>query len=328
MSLEAEFAKRCSLASEADVGSDSALESASCQLSLSLPYCQYLMIRMLRAAADAEADVTTATTADDISARWQPQHNVYTVFCETWHAASLATLTNADIANAWRLADYLLLDAACCACLADVATQRQLRTGVPNALLSVLHADRVCVRLEAALALLSDSLEYAGRVEESKGVVIDTPRVVRGLDVPTTPHLMRVAARWGHLHLLLLGRAAGLALQIGLVLAAASNGQLRLLRQLQRLGSPWGESAIWFANFSGHSDTAARWLLACGEPVLSTWPLMGFNYGRLALLQWAWRCGRLPRKFLPQLRTSIAESEESAEPGMLEWLNSLLSEGH
>ena len=55
---------------------------------------------------------------------WDHSHkNKWTVFCTTWHPGTLARLSDADLAEAWRLADYLYLDESCSSVLQDVAVQ-------------------------------------------------------------------------------------------------------------------------------------------------------------------------------------------------------------
>jgi hypothetical protein len=119
--MEARLLQRSSLA-EAGVDGEALLEGAATGTSLSVPYCQYLVSVLM------EATVTAADPAID-----HPQLNDYTVFCDTWHAASLARLSDADLANAWRLAEYLLLSADCFRCLDEVTAQRRIRSaGVVN----------------------------------------------------------------------------------------------------------------------------------------------------------------------------------------------------
>src|SRR4051812_943480 len=95
---------------EAGVVASAALECAASELSLSSPYCRYLASTMSECVA-ALSDSTQE----------QPQSNQFSVFSQTWHASSLARLSDADVANVWRLAEYLLLDADCVACLLDIA---------------------------------------------------------------------------------------------------------------------------------------------------------------------------------------------------------------
>jgi hypothetical protein len=71
-----------------------------------------------------ETDAPVAAAALQRASSWFATNDVYTVFAETWHADSLARLSDADLANLWRLADYLMLDEACLKCLEDVVVQR------------------------------------------------------------------------------------------------------------------------------------------------------------------------------------------------------------
>jgi hypothetical protein len=156
---------------EACVTGQALLEGAAVGTSLSLPYCRYLVSTLL------EAVVTASDKIID-----QPQKNIFTVFAETWHAASLAHLSDADIANAWRLVDYLMLDAACVRCLEDVTVQRQARSGVANQLITA-PIRNVIKRLSFLTALLS--------------VPVVTPlAIARGVDVPDAHRLFETAL-WG-----------------------------------------------------------------------------------------------------------------------------------
>jgi hypothetical protein len=126
---------------EAGATGDALLEGAAAGTTLSLPYCRCLasaLLEAVRAASDESLD--------------QPQFNKLTIFAETWHATTLARLSDADIANLWRLADYLMLDATCFRCLEDVAVQREVRSGVPNRLLSLgpANKDKITRRVMAS----------------------------------------------------------------------------------------------------------------------------------------------------------------------------------
>jgi hypothetical protein len=177
--METRLLQRSGLA-DAGVDGEALLEGAATATSLRLPYCRYLVSALLDAVA-AAAD----PTAD------QPQLIDYTVFCATWHAASLARLSDADLANAWRLAEYLLLDGACSSCLEDVVVQRALRSGTANQLLPyrvMAPGGGVATRTSAIRDREGFSYNHL-----FVGDRVLFERVARGLDVPTALTI-RVAA--------------------------------------------------------------------------------------------------------------------------------------
>jgi hypothetical protein len=162
--MEARLLQRSGLA-EAGVDGEALLEGAATATSLSVPYCQYLVSVLMEAtvaAADPELE--------------QPQLNDLTVFCETWHAASLARLSDADLANAWRLAEYLLLDGACFKSLEDVVVQRALRSGTANQLLPYL-----VMAPGGGVATRTSTIHGRATCYGSAAHI----RAARGLDVPT-----------------------------------------------------------------------------------------------------------------------------------------------
>src|SRR4051812_13529320 len=80
---------------DAGVDADAAVEGAAAGLSMSLHYCGYL--------ASMISDAVTAGVGSG-HVHWLPHNNAWSVFCDSWHASSLARLSDADLANAWRLA--------------------------------------------------------------------------------------------------------------------------------------------------------------------------------------------------------------------------------
>jgi hypothetical protein len=152
--MEAFFLQRSSVA-EAGVTGEALLEGAATGTTLALPYCRYLLTALL--------DAVSAASDETI---YQPQLNKRTVFADTWYEGSLARLANADIANLWRLTDYLMLDTACLKCLEDVIVQRQLRSGIVNQLLpaSAISPGR-----------RADMLTFVGLSRVAKGLAVPTP---------------------------------------------------------------------------------------------------------------------------------------------------------
>jgi hypothetical protein len=241
-----------------------------------LPYCRYLLTTLLESIA----------TAADASLE-QPHLNKYTVFSDTWHAASLARLGDADIASLLRLADYLMLDAACGGCLEDVVVQRQARTGVLNRLIAV-HNVTITKRLR--------------EISEAQcGLFNPVPHLARGIVVPVNTNATFTTAKWGHWDLLLQAQAAGVAWDDNVTWGAACGGHLRLLQQLRQAGCPWHSYVVQSACQQGH-DGLAIWALEHGAPTFDGWLAKATLCGRLPVLQWAWSRGRLPTGNIPVLR--------------------------
>jgi hypothetical protein len=222
----------------------------------------------------------------------------------------LARLSDADLANAWRLAEYLLLDGACFTCLEDVVVQRALRTGTDNQLLPSLvmaHLGVIAVRT-AALRQLATYHYFAAH-----------DRVARGLDVPTGALKMAIAAKWGHWDMLLQARAAGVPWNEDVTNCAARGGHLRLLQQLRQAGCPWNNFVVWGACEQGH-DKLAVWALDNGAPTFSYWLGDAAQRGRLTALRWAQSKARLSTADIPLLREVAAKAGHNA---VVAWLDRL-----
>jgi hypothetical protein len=260
---------------EAGVTVESLLEGAAAGMRMSAPYCKHLVSVLLDAVAE-EAELPVSEL---------PQLNYFTVFAETWHAASLARLSDADIANAWHLADYLMLDAACVVCLEDVVVQRQARSGVANRLIAV-PSNNVNKRVAEVMEALS--LSCANQC------------VARGIVVPGYKNI-DTAASWGHWDLLLQARAAGVEWDTYLTHCAACAGHLRMLQQLLEAGCPWSPFVVPSAVDNGNSSLAIL-ALEHGAPTFDDWLSYTARCGCLPVLQWAWSHGRLPAETIPELR--------------------------
>jgi hypothetical protein len=282
---------------EAGVTGDALLEGAAAGTSLSLPYCRYLLTALLEA----------VTMAADVSFD-QPQHNTYTVFSDTWHAASLARLSDADIANAWRLSDYLMLDAACVGCLEDMILQRQARSGVANQLVAVPSHG-----VSKRLSNIPRELSYLPASER---------RVHRGIAVPGDVEMI-FAALWGHWDTLLQAHAAGVAWGVDATAGAAFGGHLRLIQRLRQAGCPWCGAIVEYACRNGHSKLAI-WALEHGAPTYESWLSCAAGYGCVPVLQWAWRHRWLHAVNIPRVRQQASEEGQSH---VVAWLDEVVASG-
>jgi hypothetical protein len=282
---------------EAGVAGNEVLEGAAAATSLSLPYCRYLLTALL--------DSVTGTEDASLD---QPQLNMFTVFAETWHAASLARLSDADIANVWRLTDYLMLDAACVGCLEDVSVQRQARSNVANRLITA-SLETVNTRLKAITEALSElpfpQLMY---------------HVARGVSVPADNNRM-AAAMWGHWDLLQQARAAGAAWNKRTASSAAYGGHLHLLRQLRQAGCPWDTDVVDFATAGRHYKLAV-WALENGAPISDDLLPDAARSACLPVLQWACANKLLPNDRIPTLRK---QAHAAKHRDVVTWLDSLLT---
>jgi hypothetical protein len=298
--MEALLQQRSGLA-EAGVDGQALLEGAATGTTLALPYCRYLVTMLLQA-------VTAAS--DEAMDSDQPQLNAYTVFCQTWHEETLARLSNADIANLWRLVGYLMLDAACLTCLEDVVVQRHVRSGRHNTLLptgAIVEGSAIVQRPRAILARTWYNEWH-------------TSRVARGLEVPVFTELQE-AATWGHWDLLQQARAAGAPWTRNITIGAVLGGHLRLLQQLRQAGCPWDFDVVENACKGGHTKLAI-WALENNAPRGVFWREYAALWCRPAVLQWARSHDALPDDYVPSLieliRVAVVKNAAVAT-----WLGSL-----
>jgi hypothetical protein len=289
---------------ELSITAEALLDAAAAGTSLALHYCRYLLTALLdavSAASDAAID--------------RPEVNLYTVFATTWHKGTLSHLSNADIANLWRLADYLLLDAACFGCLEDVLVQRQVRSGINNSLrfptANLRRVDVVCIRTSEILQHL-------------RNLYWPSDRVARGVDAPVDRYSMSTAASWGHCDwgLLLQSRARGVEWLLAATSGAAIGGHLGLLQQLRHEGCPWDESVIKRGCLMGHSRLVI-WAVEHYAPCPQSWLCYAAHGGCLAVLQWAQDRGLLPAEEVPNLKSAAAVSLSSTRGTIIEWLDKL-----
>jgi hypothetical protein len=258
----------------AGVTGQALLEGASSGTALSLPYCRYLVSALMEAVAGA-ADESLD----------QPQLNYRTVFAETWHAASLALLSDADISNLWRVADYLMLDTVCITCLEDILVQRPSRTNldISCALLGQLSpsaATRISMRVRRIREQAATHPYAAHRA------------AVRGIDVPVDSYEMMMAAAWGHEGLIQMAHAQGVAWGEHITAHAARGGHLRVLQLLRQYGCPWSERTV-YVSMREHPKIAV-WALDNGAPVTPNCTAAAFHYGCLPVIQWLRDHGHLP----------------------------------
>jgi hypothetical protein len=319
--MEDRLLQRSGLA-EAGVSGANIVEGAATGTSLSLPYCGYLL--------SVHMDAVTLAAEED---RDQPQLNVYTVFAKTWHADSLARLSDADLANLWRLADYLMLDEACLKCLEDVVVQRQARTGIANTLLCdrppslltaaltgvtayvLLYATATLTGVPARVFFIRQRLT-SPRVSNN---LPDYDRVALGLQPPHSRYLMSEAAFWGHVGLIRQARAAGVGWDACVPAHAAAGGHLRLLQFLRQEGCPWDSGTCALAIIGQH-PTMAIWALENGAPTERSWLSKAARWGCLPVLQWAHARGRLPADAVAELKSRANDGSHAA---VLAWLEQL-----
>jgi hypothetical protein len=311
---------------------DVVLESASIGMSINLQYCTYLVSVLGDAIRVA---IAASGESDHLSLKWS-------VFCTTWHGETLARLSDADIANAWRLADYVLLDATCFRCLQDVVVQRRARAG--STLPVALNGDIVGYpsyswhlklgkrSLLEELMLPNQSLESFAHEEcdfkqldlrvESIWDDLDLYRysnLPNGTETPKAYYALCVAAKWGHEELVMRSYAE-LWLKLSLTgrdlsavaKHAAIGGHLRLLQRLRQAGCPWSSSIVYSAGARGHTSLAL-WALENGAPFGSgIRESMDFSAavagGCLPVLEWLHSKGRLPSSYVSFLRREASSS--------------------
>jgi hypothetical protein len=303
----------------ADAGNmmDDLLQGAAAALSLTTPYCWYL----------AAAQSAAAAAASDQALR-QPQRNHFTVFAETWHAASLAHLADVDIANAWRLADYLLLDEACLQCLEDVMVQRLLRTDP-----SRTHLISLLTPFEIPAFSISRSANICRRTTAVDNDLIRAEydcryQVARGIRAPRAQvrDELKIAAEWGHWRLMQPGTDAHAEAaprwDFRTTAAAAWAGQLQVLQMLRRHGCDWDPNALDGALVQGHHDVLL-WALANGAPRFRFWTLGAARCGCLPALQWAHECGDPTMKEEGVLDCLRGLAASNGHQHVVEWLDSL-----
>ncbi len=286
--------RHCGVA-EAGVSGNVVLASAAAELGYYPAFCGHL-------ASALSAAVDAVDNDGDDACRWQPQTNVRTVFAVTWHAASLARLPDAELAHAWRLADYLMADTSVVRCLQDVAVQRRARTGVARGLLRALPTQRA---IRARLAEVMDVVRWH---------VPEIEPLVRGLRLPRTESLTAlwiqcsITARWGHAHQLLALRALGVEWGTSWTANAAYGGQLPLLQRLVELGCPWDDAVVSCAASQGHL-ALVLWALRAGAPSDDKFWRYVVTLGRrwLPVLQWALDSARLSRGSLGAMIDAAAD---------------------
>ncbi len=295
------FVKRTGLA-EAGVDFDALVQGASLAINMATAYVAYLLIAFAFA-----IEVTTDVILP------QPQANPMTIFSQTWHQ-SLSSLSHSDIANLWRLADYLQMDADSLHVLEDVAVQHQARCGVPDRLLeAVAHGNSCSVMLARVHRRLDDIKTIIDDVWQTGGD--NAVDCARGLAVS---HQL-VAARFGHYALL---RNEGYLDNLGrhqyeepLLVAAAEGGHLRLVEEMIRRGAHAGPNFLFKVALAGQSAVAIWAVInniqARPFTKFVTYAVKG---GCVELLQWLYNTGRVT---LDGLRQARGRSRSLRLPGSL-----------
>jgi hypothetical protein len=220
------------------------------------------------------------------------------VYCKHWHP-SLATLSVSQLRDAWRVADYLMMDAKP---LAEDAAQRVMRGFVADVDALGLTDEH---RKEVVALLVPPPQHYSAR----------KMKLARGKVAPKTAAEMAIAARWGQLSAIQRARSAGCRWNSHLCSEAAEGGHLELLQwvrsqpdpcpwdehtcrnaagdgQLEVLqwahenGCPWDAHTCARAAWGGHLDVL-QWLRSQGCPWDEWTCKAAAQDGHLAVLQWA-----------------------------------------
>jgi hypothetical protein len=193
------------------------------------------------------------------------------VFTTTWHADSLARLSDADIANAWQLADYLLFEESHFQHLEDVVLQRRARSNMANGLLAaIVGAESRLTKLQSRLDKLHEltyvpaSLACIDLDDRALTIGVGTNRMgfwekknaselysllARGLAPPVNAFEMEICAAWGQIEAANTSLAKGSAVGFpekdwwtaNTARIAVDNGQLDMLKWLRSVGCPWGD---------------------------------------------------------------------------------------
>jgi hypothetical protein len=233
---------------------------------MSREYCDYLIHTLARA--------------------WQPQLQLefipMIIFPTTSFVTSLARLSDVDIANAWRLADYLTLSRACVLLLKYVALQRWLRSGVRN----YFFDDAQTAELRGDYDIIE---KFFNDIDMQRGTTRFS--IALGLEQPATTAEMYIAATWGQLQTIRGARSDGCPWDEMVLAAAASHGHLDTLKYLRQAGCPWNDAAFGGAMVSFRSSLAIKltllWLLEHGAPLPTAWLEIAADMGRTYVLQWA-----------------------------------------
>jgi hypothetical protein len=187
-------------------------------LRLSPLYLEYLIEAMLSAVYSVERGHSP-----------RPHTNPFTVYVKTWHESSLAKLSDADIARAWEVADFLMLDRVFITCLADVVVQREVRTAAAlvRSSRSLLTAEQ---RRNGGITLRVRKLELKS-LPVAPGARLHSkfdPRVVNqrcrvaatGVKMPADEKEFMLACRFGHVNTI---REAHATLKLAKVKQMAKN---------------------------------------------------------------------------------------------------------
>jgi hypothetical protein len=198
--------------------------------------------------------LVSAVRATENESLYQPQRNVFTIFTCPWHV-EFSSLTDADLANAWRLADLMALDRACVACIVDTVVQRAVRARKLSPLLAEGQTAAVVARVAEVQGII-DGLD-GGRWDVAAGIAAPDPGSAGSGRLAT-------AARWGHVAALrdatshltsLSSSAAGTG-----ACAAASKRTAFAPIQATCSGGSWVE-AVALAAIEGGQLAVLQWLL-------------------------------------------------------------------
>jgi hypothetical protein len=306
---------------EAGVTKHAALEGAAAGLSMSPAYCDYLYENFALGFATASEPAAGQL--------WQPHLNPYTVFAEMWHGDSVGKLSNADLSNACRLGEYLLLDTACYSCLEDVVVQRLARTGVDNQLLTAWLREAARKRVAWIMNQLPDHREWR--------LVCMGVGGVRSYAGQVAGNLLFYAAKWGHVTEIAEHVDASNARSSDVSYAAIGGGQLRVLQLIVKSRQGWPGSEALYYCIRECQDGLTAWALEHGAPTYYQYVDDAVMYSNLPALQWARSQRHLNDADVPRLLElpiiSSVSSEWSLIPEaekarrrqrVMAWLTSLL----
>ncbi len=196
------------------------------------------------------------------------------VYCKHWHPG-VAALAVPQLRDAWRMADYLMMDAKP---LAEDAAQRVMRGFVAD--VDALGLPDEHRRLVVGLLMPPPKYWY-GRPYSAREM-----QLARGEVVPQTAEEMAVAARWGQLMTIQQAKSAGCRWVANTCAYAAEAGHLEVLQWARSHGCPWDDLTCSAAARRGHL-AVLQWARSQGCPWDEWTCSAAAEGGHLAVLQWA-----------------------------------------
>ncbi len=306
-------------ATRLNLGKAELFDGASAALRLSGAYCEYLL-----------GGLSTAIEAAADPLRDQPHLNVRTVFCDDWHSGTLSRFSDADIANAWRLADYLMLPALAVRCLEDVSVQRTVRSSPGGGRSKPKYSPLPPAPLIPERLSLLNEQQLRGvstRVADIRDVVYKSSNIlslVSGVAIPVDGAQFYTSATWGHLSVLQAAHAAGCkgAAIRSAQNAPAFNGHKKVWEWLLTHASLHGP-AIRHACMRGHQQMAI-WAVARAPKHLLGTLQTATEFNSLHVLEWARDNGHLTQAMIRHLISLVDRFPWIRNNKSHTWLQSLL----